>query len=140
MVKKPETYFGLTGTQAVIGVVVLAIIATLAGFGPMASDGTPATNTTTPTASFGTSGSVPSLQLYSAFSSTKAGSTILADADNNYKDNTNIVSLKFDTSLTAATNTTFKLATINSAGSTITLLEWTETGVLTAPAADNTTT
>lgn len=144
MAKKPETYFGLTGAQAAIGIVVLAIIATMAGFGPLASDDTtpPATNTTTPTASFATSTSVQPLQLDSVFSSTKAGATVLADADNNYNDDTNIASLQFDTSLTVngTTDTTFKLATINSAGSTITLLDWTETGVLTAPAADNTTT
>ena len=66
----------------------------------------------------------------------------LADVDTNFNEVTNVIALQFDTMVdttTSAGNTTFTMSTINTAGTTIELLNFTETGTLTEPITDQTT-
>lgn len=139
MVKDQEEtkVLGFTVPQFVVGLIMLGLFASMAGYGPFADDvdSLSAEKTVLPPDTV-VSGA---LKLDSAFVSMIVNTTTVANVDNNYNDVTNVVTAQFDTSVvTASGNTTFTLSTKDSSGATVELLSFNESGTLTVPATDQT--
>ena len=138
--KKEETkYFGFTGGQALVVIVLIVACVSFAGYGPLASQAESATNLSQSVAA---PTSAVDVQLNSEFVSVICNTTnTVADVDTNFNDVTNVASLQFDTNVdttASAGNTTFVMSTKNIAGTTVELINYTETGTLTEPVTDQT--
>jgi hypothetical protein len=121
----------------VIGVVVVALMF-FTGYGPFAEDG--AVTQTFVSSNGVTEPAVASagiLQLDSSFTSAVADSKTMADADTNYNEDTDVVSLQFDAEVSDdGVNSTFIIKTKDTVGATQTIATFTETGVLSVPTTD----
>ena len=141
MTEKEKLYFGMTGAQAiVVGILIVAVVSLL-GYGPLADEAESISSNSTAATTVAAASAVD-VQLNSAFVSVICNtSNTVADVDTNFNDATNIASLQFDTKVdttTSAGNTTFLMSTKNTAGATIELINYTETGTLTVPVTDQT--
>ena len=136
--KEENKYFGFTGPQALVGVFLLVVIASLAGYGPWADNADALKSDVNGTQTIVTGAA--DVELNSAFVSVIANVTnTVSDVDTNYNAITDVIALQFDTKITASGgNTTFLMSTKNIAGTTIELINYTETGTLTEPVTDQT--
>ena len=132
-------YFGMTGGQLAVVVVLLGALISFAGYGPFASQADELKASSNGTQSVA-GVSEANVQLNNEFVSVVCNTTnTIADVDTNYNDITNTASVQFDTNVSyAAGLTRFTMSTKNTAGTTVQLLNFTETGVLTEPVTDQT--
>ena len=139
--KDEETkYAGFSGPQALV-LIFLGILAVSAlGYGPFAENADALKSDVNSTNSIIPPAGAADVKLNSAFVSVIANtSNTVADVDTNYNAITDVIALQFDTKITASGgNTTFLMSTKNIAGTTIELINYTETGTLTEPVTDQT--
>ena len=138
--QKEETKIaGFTIPQAIVVVILAALALSALGYGPYA-DNADALKSDNATKSIVPPASAVDVKLNSAFVSVIANTTnTVADVDTNYNAITDVIALQFDTKVTASGgNTTFLMSTKNIAGTTVELINYTETGTLTEPVTDQT--
>ena len=139
--QKEETkIIGFTIPQALLIVGLLVLAGSALGYGPWADDTDALKSDSNSTGTIVTGASAVVVELNSEFVSVICNTTnTVADVDTNFNDVTNVISLQFDTNVdttTSSGNSTFVLSTKNIAGTTIELVNYTETGTLTEPVTD----
>lgn len=135
---KKQTYFGFSGQQLFAGLVIIGLLATFMGYGPLADEAP--VSTATMVSESGEPAVVNSaLQLDSAFVSVVSDSNTLADVNNGFNDDTNVASIQLDTeTFESGGSTYFIMKTIDTAGNSQELLNFSESGSLTEPVTDQT--
>ena len=132
-------YFGFTGPQAIILGIIAVVVISWAGIGPFADDVQSAVNNTGSAVPVAGASAVD-VQLNSAFVSVICNTTnTVADVDTNFNDVTDVVSLQVDTNVSyAGGSSTFVMSTKDITGTTVELINYSETGTLTEPVTDQT--
>ena len=131
---------GFTVPQALVVAFLVVLGISALGYGPWADNADALKSDVNDSKSIVPLASAVDVQLNSEFVSVICNtSNTVADVDTNFNDATNVASLQFDTKVdttTSAGNTTFVLSTKNIAGTTVELINYTETGTLTEPVTD----